>query len=78
MTLFNKPRNAFVARFIGGHNVIERQGSGLSNINQRRQDKANSLAVPTRKKLRNFRLSGTFEGQLTGPLTRCSVRYGIY
>ena len=30
MTLFNKPRNAFVARFIGGHNVIEGQGLPIS------------------------------------------------
>ena len=30
MTLFNKPRNAFVARFIGGHNVIEGQGFPIS------------------------------------------------
>ena len=30
MTLFNKPRNAFVARFIGGHNVIEGQGFPVS------------------------------------------------
>jgi len=30
MTLFNKPRNAFVARFIGGHNVIEGPGSPVS------------------------------------------------
>ena len=30
MTLFNKPRNAFVARFIGGHNVIEGQDFPIS------------------------------------------------
>lgn len=30
MTLFNKPRNAFVARFIGGHNVIEGQDLPIS------------------------------------------------
>ena len=39
MALFNRPRNAFVARFIGGHNVIE--GNGLP-ISVRRSNKANS------------------------------------
>jgi putative spermidine/putrescine transport system ATP-binding protein len=30
MALFNRPRNAFVARFIGGHNVIEGDGLPIS------------------------------------------------
>ena len=30
MALFNRPRNAFVARFIGGHNVIESNGLPIS------------------------------------------------
>ena len=75
--LFTKPRNAFVARFIGGHNVIEGEGLPLSI----REDRI-KLTPGGSDKVTGVEFLGSVVRLKVHfrpwPSYRCSIRHGIY